>query len=69
METLVEMYRKTYVKVMLELDQQGINTDQELGKNKKKHESEAKANVRDWVNQVTSDDSGFFAIHFACFLG
>ena len=34
-----------------------------------KHEREAKANVKDWVNQVTSDDSGFFAIHFACFLG
>lgn len=45
----------------------GINNDKT--DNRKNHEREAKANIKDWVNQVTKDDNGFFAIHFACFLG
>ena len=45
----------------------GINN--ENTDNRKLHERDAKANIKDWVNQVTKDDNGFFTIHFACFLG
>ena len=52
---------------MSENESTTINGDQ--NKNEKQYEREAKANIKDWVNQTTTDENGFFAIHFACFYG
>ena len=66
LETIVETYRRKYVQVMLENANEKVKNE---SSHMKQVEREAKNNIRDWCNQVTDDDNGFFAIHFACFVG
>lgn len=78
LETLVEKYREAYVNQMVEfhkttsidlVQQDGIIDSAKMQEITKRYEREAKINIKDWCNQVTDDENGFFAIHYACFLG
>ena len=66
LETIIETYRRKYVQVMLEQASEENKSNEAYIKNL---EHEAKKNIQDWCNQVTNDENGFFAIHFACFVG
>ena len=73
LEEIVETYRRVYVKLMTEKRAEDARkenktaTPEEEQAAVKQMYRDAKANIKDWANQATKCEAGFFAIHFACF--